>query len=62
MRDRSIVVVLYGPKGAGKSWVAGELNRLAGVHHVDVDRMVLELSARGRRPDPEQVMSGSRAT
>ena len=54
MRDRSIVVVLYGPKGAGKSLVAEQLNRLAGVHHVDVDRMVLELSARGRRPDPEQ--------
>ena len=34
--------------------MAEELNRLAGVHHVDVDRMVLELSARGRRPDPEQ--------
>ncbi len=54
MRDRSIVVVPYGPKGAGKSWVAGELNRLAGVHHVDAGRMVLELSARGRRPGPEQ--------
>ena len=54
MRDRSIVVVPYGPKGAGKSWVAGELNRLAGGHHVDAGRMVLERSARGRRPGPEQ--------
>jgi len=47
-------VVLYGPKAAGKSWVAEELERRAGVRHVDVDRMVLELSSRGRRPDPEQ--------
>ena len=54
MRRRPTVVVLYGPKGAGKSWVAGELDRRAGVHHIDADRLVLELSARGRSPDPEQ--------
>lgn len=47
-------MVLYGPKAAGKSWVAAELDRRAGVHHVDADRLVLELSARGRSPDPEQ--------
>jgi predicted kinase len=52
--SRPTVVVLYGPKGAGKSWVAEMLNRRAGVHHIDVDRMGLELSDRGRRPDPEQ--------
>jgi cytidylate kinase len=34
--------------------VAGELDRRAGVHHIDADRLVLELSARGRSPDPEQ--------
>ena len=54
MGRRPTVVVLYGPKGAGKSWVAGELDRRAGVHHVDADRLVLEWSARGRCPDPEQ--------
>jgi predicted kinase len=47
-------VVLYGPKGAGKSWVAEELVRRAGVQHIDADRMVLELLDGGRLPDPEQ--------
>jgi shikimate kinase len=47
-------VVLYGPKGAGKSWVAEELERRAGVRHVDVDQLVLELSSQGRRPDRER--------
>lgn len=54
MRRRPTVVVLYGPKGAGKSWVAEELDRRAGVHYIDADRLVLELSAQGRSPDPEQ--------
>lgn len=54
MPARPTVVVLYGPKGAGKSWVAAELERRAGVHHVDADRLVLELSARGRSPDPDR--------
>lgn len=53
MRGRPTVVVLYGSKGVGKSWVAGELDRRGGVHHIDADRMVLELSARGLSPDPE---------
>jgi shikimate kinase len=48
---RSAVVVIYGPKGAGKSWVAEELGRRAGVHHVDADRLVLDLLDRGQRPD-----------
>jgi cytidylate kinase len=47
-----VVVVLYGPKGAGKSWVATELSRRAGVHHVDADLVVLGLLDRGVRPDP----------
>jgi cytidylate kinase len=45
------VVVIYGPKGAGKSWVADELRRRAGVAHVDADRVVLDLLDRGQRPD-----------
>ena len=51
MRRRSTVVVLYGPKGAGKSWVADQLYRRAGVQHVDADRVVLDLMDRGERPD-----------
>lgn len=54
MDGQPTVVVLYGPKGAGKSWVADELFRRAGVRHVDVDRLVLDLLDRGERPDPEQ--------
>ena len=46
------VVVLYGPKAAGKSWAAGVLQS-AGVHHVDADEVVLDLLARGVSPDPE---------
>jgi cytidylate kinase len=45
-------VVIYGPKGAGKSWVADELRRRAGVAHVEADRVVLDLLDRGQRPDP----------
>jgi cytidylate kinase len=47
-----VIVVIYGPKGAGKSWVAEELRRRAGVVHVDADRVVLDLLGRGERPDP----------
>lgn len=49
----STVVVLYGPKAAGKSWVAEQLARRAGVWPVDADRLVLNLLDRGVRPDPE---------
>jgi cytidylate kinase len=52
MRPPPTIVVIYGPKGAGKSWVADELARRADVTHVDADRMVLELLARGKQPDP----------
>jgi shikimate kinase len=45
------VVVLYGPKGAGKSWVAAELSRRAGVRHVDADLLVLDLLDQEVRPD-----------
>ncbi len=46
------VLVLYGPKAVGKSWVARTLAEHLGVHHVDVDALVLELLAAGARPDP----------
>lgn len=52
MRRPPSVLVIYGPKGAGKSWVADELRRRAGVAHVDTDRVVLDLLDRGERPDP----------
>jgi shikimate kinase len=52
VQDVGSVVVLYGPKGAGKSWVAAELSRQAGVHHLDVDLLVLDLLDSGVRPDP----------
>ncbi len=52
VEDVGSVVVLYGPKAAGKSWVAAELSRQAGVHHVDADLLVLDLLERGVRPDP----------
>jgi shikimate kinase len=44
-------VALYGPKGAGKSWVAAELSRRAGVRHVDADLLVLDLLDQQVRPD-----------
>ncbi len=67
MRRLSTVVVLYGPKGTGKSWVADELCRRAGVQHVDADRLVLDLLDRGERPHPrlgwlEQVEAEVRRT
>ncbi len=46
------VVVLYGPKAVGKSWVAQALADRLGVHHVDVDALVLDLLAAGIQPDP----------
>ncbi len=52
VRRPPVIVVIYGPKGAGKSWVADELLRRAGVVHVDADRLVLDLLGRGERPDP----------
>jgi gluconate kinase len=45
-------IVLYGPKAVGKSWVAQTLTDHLGVHHVDVDGLVLGLLAAGVRPDP----------
>lgn len=48
----ALVIVLYGPKAVGKSWVAQTLTEHLGIHHVDVDGLVLELLAAGIRPDP----------
>ncbi len=44
------VVVLYGPKAAGKSQVAEILRAQHGVTHVDADALVLQLLAQGVRP------------
>jgi shikimate kinase len=46
------VIVLYGPKAVGKSWVAQALAEHLGVQHVDVDPLVLDLLAAGVQPDP----------
>ena len=46
------VIVPYGPKAVGKSWVAQALVDRLGVRHVDVDALVLDLLAAGVRPDP----------
>jgi dephospho-CoA kinase len=48
----AMVIVLYGPKAVGKSWVAQALADRLGVEHVDVDALVLDLLAAGIRPDP----------
>jgi shikimate kinase len=45
--------VLYGPKAAGKSQVAAILREQHRLAHVDPDVLVLDLLARGDRPDPE---------
>ena len=46
------VIVLYGPKAAGKSQVAAAL-RARGVAHVDADELVLDLLAQGVQPHPQ---------
>jgi shikimate kinase len=51
-RAEPTVFLLYGPKAAGKSWVADILERELGVEHVDPDPLVLALLRTGRRPDP----------
>ena len=47
------VVVLYGPKAAGKSQVAEALRSELGVAYVDADAIVLDLLARGAQPHPD---------
>jgi adenylate kinase family enzyme len=46
-------VVIYGPKGAGKSYLARLLERELGISHIDPDVLVLEWTEQGRRPDPK---------
>jgi hypothetical protein len=46
------VVVLYGPKAAGKSQVAAILRAQHGLTPIDPDVLVLDLLARGGRPHP----------
>jgi adenylate kinase family enzyme len=47
-----IAIILYGPKGSGKSRIAQMLAQRLGVHHVDPDTLILELLAQGFEPDP----------
>ena len=47
------LLVLAGPKGVGKSWVAAIAERDFGVHYVDADLLILELLEKGSSPDPE---------
>jgi chloramphenicol 3-O-phosphotransferase len=49
----AVVVVLYGPKAAGKSQVAEVLQAEHGVMHIDVDLVVLRLLDAGIRPHPQ---------
>ena len=48
----AVVVVLYGPKAAGKSQVAEVLSERHGVRPVDADELVLDLISGGAQPDP----------
>jgi adenylate kinase family enzyme len=46
-------VVIYGPKGAGKSHLARLLERELEISHIDPDTLVLEWTKQGLRPDPK---------
>jgi shikimate kinase len=48
----STLLVLAGPKGAGKSWVAHIAERDFDVRYIDADLLILELRERGSSPDP----------
>jgi shikimate kinase len=47
------VLLLAGPKGVGKSWIAGIVERELGVRYLDADALILDLVAEGIHPDPE---------
>ena len=47
------LLLLAGPKGAGKSWVAQIAAREFGVHYLDADVLILALLENGASPDPE---------
>jgi hypothetical protein len=48
----STVVILYGPKAAGKTHLARTLDRQLGVYPIDPDRLIIEWIAQGLEPDP----------
>jgi hypothetical protein len=45
-------LLLAGPKGVGKSWVAQLAEREFAVHYVDADLLILALLEKGASPDP----------
>ena len=47
------MILLVGPKGVGKTWVAEILSSTLGVAYVDADLLILELQGAGHQPDPE---------
>ncbi len=50
----STVIVLYGPKGAGKTEIARRLEAETGVYHVDPDPLIQALIDAGRQPHPTE--------
>ena len=46
------VIVLAGPKGVGKSWVAELLAARLDIYHVDPDPLIAEWRNQGSEPDP----------
>jgi hypothetical protein len=47
------LLLLAGPKGVGKSWVAQIAERDFAVHYLDADLLILALLHDGSSPDPE---------
>ena len=45
------VILLVGPKGVGKTWVAEILSSTLGIACVDADLLILELQGAGHQPD-----------
>jgi hypothetical protein len=52
VRRLPTIVVLDGPTGTGKSWVADQRCRPTGGQHVDADWVILDRLDRDERPDP----------
>jgi shikimate kinase len=47
------LLLLAGPKGVGKSWVAQIAEQELAVHYLDADQLILARLEAGSRPDPE---------
>jgi len=47
------LLLLGGPKAAGKSWLADLAATQFGVLHVDADVLIMDLISKGATPDPE---------